>query len=370
MPTIFDSPPALSLSHMPFIVVVQTTLEANEPLQKIVSEISGSGYSEWLMLNGQATVRFELSEYFHPNLMAQLKMLGPHVQAKAVKEVAIDFYDYYGNPPALQGNATLERTILLGKIPRWVQMAFAPDENTFLDRLATNIFLTWYDKDLVKIVLPNQPELIHFVAMASGDYALHVAVDYTDGTTASFIHAGTIEGANLYDHLSFPVGPAQLLTGNVDPNKKVDTYTVKVNNSLTQKRTYKIDYMPYAYVRFLIFENSLGGFDTLPCRGTALSHTTVEKLTANQVFDVWNPWRFNKRDYSINENQRMKVNSGWLSAFEKMWLNELLITRQAYEMHNNLLRPIRMVNTSIDTSHLIYEPGNIDFEYEYLHYNY
>jgi hypothetical protein len=160
---------------------------------------------------------------------------------------------------------------------------------------------------------------------------------------------------------SFPVGYQELGIGDVNPAKTVVSYEVTIAD---QTRVFVVDYKPYRQHRFLVFRNSLGGFDTLACTGEADESTEVERKQSNRVYDAENPYRVQKVEFFNEHSELVKVNTGWLSPAEKNWLNDLLISTEVYEIRGNKQQPVLIKNKSIDRSWRIYEPGSIEIEFE------
>jgi hypothetical protein len=119
-------------------------------------------------------------------------------------------------------------------------------------------------------------------------------------------------------------------------------------------------------VRYLIFRNSLGGYDTLACTGEADESTRATRQIAEAVYDPDHLVRNNKRVYAIEHNEVVKVNSGWLLPAERDWLNELLISDDVYEQIGNIIRPVMMISAELDRSRRRFNPGSVELEYERL----
>lgn len=358
MITITSEPPLLNLQGLPLVYKVSSNM-FDEPYFKIMAEPVAGQY-ELLPLNAADEAVFDLREYFKPELSVELK-LAAHLHANACKPFEVVFHEYYGNPPAQYDNNVSTIVVLLGTVPRWKQAAFNAAYGSFTTWFVTNIFLSWYPA-IAKKLLPTQPELLYFMAPTNGTFSPTVVITYSDGTTANHSPAISIS-AQIFQVASLPVGYTELGIAAVTPAKTAVSYTVTIGG---KTRSYAVDHTPYRDVRYIIFRNSLGGYDTLACTGEADEATEMQREVAERVYDPEHPGRLNKLPYNIEHTPVVKVNSGWLLPAERDWLNDLLISEDVYELAAGILSPVLIRNTSIDRTKRTYEPGSVELEYEYL----
>jgi hypothetical protein len=359
MPTIVVQPPELSLQGRPFVFQVSSDND-DQPYIKLVAE-PVTGQKEYLNYGGSGfEVKFDLREYFKPELSVALSLVAA-VHANACKQFSIKLSDYYGNPPTEQENTTVNKTVHIGTVPRWMLAAYDAAYANFAARLGVSPFMTWYPAQN-KRVLPAQNELLYFVAPNGGNYSVSVNILFSDGTLATHTPAGTIS-LQAYQVGSFNVGYTALGLAAVSPSKTVVRYTVTLAG---KTRTYDVDYKAYRDVRYIIFRNSLGGYDTLPCTGEADETTEVERQISESIYDAESSARYNKKVYQTEHFEKVKVNSGFLAANEKRWLNDLFISEEVFEIFNGIQTPILITANTLDRTERSYEPGSIEIEYERL----
>ena len=144
---------------------------------------------------------------------------------------------------------------------------------------ANRKFLTWKIDNAP--IREDQPEYLHFLTNFSPlptALKLRVQVYYDDYTTATLtaLSSSDVQGMGVY---MMPVGPTAL--GLLSLPKVVDRYTVWLSNQddqrLSEERTYIIDRSPIKQVRYILFQNSLGVFDTLACTGDATESLKVSR---------------------------------------------------------------------------------------------
>lgn len=363
MISITSVPYGVSLQGMPIVFKVTSNM-VEEPYFKVLAA-PVSGQSDLLALNDDDVAVFDLREYFKPELSV-LFATTPTLHANAAKQFNVVFYEYYGNPPTIHASVNHNIIVMIGKIPKWKQAAFRAEYPTnfnlgFDNWLSSNIFLSWYPAQPKK-VLPTQPEVLYFIAPNSASYAPTVVVKFTDGTTATHSPAISIT-AQASQIASLPVGYAALGLASVNILKTVASYVVTIGG---KTRSYVLDLMPYRDVRYIIFRNSLGGYDVLPCTGEADTKTEVQRSVAQRVYDPEATERTSKMVYNIDEKENITVNTGWLQANEKRWLNDLFISEDVYDLVGSVMSPIMITGSDLNTTERIYEPGSVEIEYERL----
>jgi hypothetical protein len=133
-------------------------------------------------------------------------------------------------------------------------------------------FFTW--EPVIKNVLPGQPEYLYFMPDSFDlvDFRVKTKVVYSDGSTATFT-LFTQAGIKRFELYAIPAGHDQLGLGETQPGKQVrqwDIYVVDAyNNVLSETRRYVVDHRNYEQVRFFLYANSIGGYNTLAATGRA-----------------------------------------------------------------------------------------------------
>ena len=360
MITITQTPDLVCLQGLP-IVFKATSNMFDEPFFKIMAE-PVAGQRELLKLNSDDEAVFDLREYFKPELSVEFKQTA-FVHENCCRQFMIQFSEYYGNPPVPEATTDESINVLLGTVPKWKQHEFRAVYANFAAWLSANIFLSWYPSQ-PKRVLPDQPEVLYFIAPSSATYSPAVVITYSDGTTAS--HSPSISiAAQTLEVASLPVGYTALGIAAVNPSKQAVSYTVTIGG---KTRSYLVDHTPYNDVRYIIFRTSLGGYDVLACTGEADALSERTAKIAERVYDQLAPERISRYAYNIELKEVETVNTGWLQANEKRWLNDLMISEDVWEMLNGVLSPVMIRNSDLDRTERNYEPGTVEIEYERLNW--
>lgn len=120
--------------------------------------------------------------------------------------------------------------------------------------------------------------------------------------------------------------------------------------------------------RYLLFTNSLGGVDTLRCEGRL--EATLEATASSAA----RPARFgplapaaDRQMAELTASRKLQLKSGWLEPADLDWLQELVLTREAWHQVAGQLRPLDVAKRSLAT--YSDEPGlrglQLDFDYAY-----
>jgi hypothetical protein len=147
-------------------------------------------------------------------------------------------------------------------------------------------FLSW--EPTTKKVLPDQPEYLYFMVpkVNVASFQVHLGLAWADGTSTDVVLATRIE-VRRYEVFCLPTGPGPLdiATREASAGKRVLSYTLDVRDEtgqpLSETRTYLLDRKPCPVRRYFLYANSLGGWNTLVCRGR-LSLDVATKTTASE----------------------------------------------------------------------------------------
>lgn len=124
------------------------------------------------------------------------------------------------------------------------------------------------------------------------------------------------------------------------------SYEVWISNEsifqVSEVRTFQVDYREYESVRYLMFQNSLGGYDTVRCVGSPVESVAVQR----QIVE-----RFTDYDYlptiseilinSVTGQRQISLNVGnWLTAEYRTYFEDLLISQEYYIVDNEEFIPL------------------------------
>lgn len=141
------------------------------------------------------------------------------------------------------------------------------EELLFPDFFINGALLNFLDQELpVKTTHLTQPEFLTFCAFNAGiiTIKLRVNITYSDNTTVQIPDVYPFNEIPQYTKVCFPTGYSQLNLGLFDNTKTVVSWTVQVFNdqnvAISQVKTYVLDYTYRPYGRYLLYQNSFGGY--------------------------------------------------------------------------------------------------------------
>ncbi len=249
---------------------------------------------------------------------------------------------------------------------QWILKAgIRREDEGFLDIFWTSLqaekqrFLTW-QPDL-KHVTYAQEEYLYFLLNFTplpSQVKLRGQLFFTDGSHSDAQTFKTLNSPFLNDVLIVPVGMQVLdLLTYVPVGKQLWRYQVWLSNESDAKfsevRTYFYDAEP-GLSRFLLFSNSLGGFDTLRMRGKASEQVKVSRTTAQRDTPADSGVEFSDIYVTYIEGDReLTVSTGYLR-YENIqlleYLQELLFAEEIYLITDKGHLPLELVSNQLLTN--------------------
>ncbi|MGA0558278.1 DUF5977 domain-containing protein [Larkinella sp. VNQ87] len=204
-------------------------------------------------------------------------------------------------------------------------------------------FLTWAANP--KTIHPDQPEFLYFFTNFTptpGKIRRICEVVYRDYTTETLASA---ELSNVFPFTVYcvPSGPKAL--GLDVKAKEVIQYAVWLENEngerISEIREYRLEQLYRRNVRFVLFANSLGGFDTLALTGQAEESLKFSR----QVSERYNGWEFlpsysERVINSVTGVRELVMATGFLSPEGVRYLEELQLSKEVFLATDRALVPL------------------------------
>jgi hypothetical protein len=241
-----------------------------------------------------------------------------------------DLEEWYGDEPIQMSTQRLANNkVLLGGL----SFREFPGNNFFAQR--ENKFLSW--APATKLVGPDQPDFLYYLVPGSwSEVYLHAEVFYADGSSRRKVIGKLSSAAGKL--AIFPAGFERLQLNTVEPLKQAIYYnlwgcpTADPNHSgQTEKRSYLLDYFVYPHAQTFLFQNSLGGFETLRCTGEVQWTTNMERQTGERVTgpeyaaDDAQMLRFGASSYeSVKANTGMQLNRAWFDYLQEFFRSDYI----------------------------------------------
>jgi hypothetical protein len=171
-------------------------------------------------------------------------------------------------------------------------------------------FLTW--RYARRTVSPNQPEWLYLLHTDNAaEVYVKCKVYYTDGTDLTYTAHAVLSGPFENHIWRYPIGYSQINIAAQDPTKTVKKWDIYLENDQANQITGSITYMldlPYHNERFFLYENSLGGWDTLRAIG---AHKSGVEVNAKE-FSTILPYQFSADSFEATGN----YNTSYSEIFE------------------------------------------------------
>lgn len=365
-----------------FNIVAQTWMKRGADMVNIFEDAltvdaAGASYHDISEI-----VKSELySEFEFPEVDANGWIKRDHINVSYF----IRYAEKYGIPSTVKAMSTSQYfSALNGGVPFWKQVEYYTAGTSFWDRMQYDMnFLTW--QPTTKKLSITGTEKLYWLAWKSTlnntlcklRFTLHTFDD--NGITTSVVYSAT-QAVTYLDVFEMEVGYARLNTlYNFDAyfhDQGADGvsgqyYDVEVITDaglvLSEKRTYQVDLTEYQNSREFLFLNSLGGYDTIRTTGIGEYEGTQERtfITSPYPKEFAAAFRMKKQVFVLG-NDKMKVNSGWLTSSQVDWLQDMLLSEEVYEIKNSKLYPVVITSTSGPKKTDEQSPAYfVEFEYEY-----
>ncbi|MFH0760710.1 MAG: hypothetical protein V2A67_04340 [Bacteroidota bacterium] len=308
------------------------------------------------------------SEFLHPELSTEIATL----RANLCREYRIRYYERYEDNTASGKLFTSESYyILAGGVSPLQEAIFTRQGSSLWAKIGYNqYFLTWQPRE--KLVDRYQIEkLFYLVREPLTSLVLRIRIHYLDGSTSGPIAQAVVDIPAEKTVYEFSLTLNTLQLPGYDQHT-IEYYEVWMENGqgdrISEKRTYRMDYGYHEFLRYFLFKNSLGGWDTLRTMGKVnstreYSRTTGKHISQSQDTD---------RDHSlfqigVLEKGTFLAQTGWVKREEVDWLRELLLSETIYQVLSDRLVPVLITEK---TTHSLMDGEDLfslEFEYTYSH---
>lgn len=236
-------------------------------------------------------------------------------------------------------------------------------------------FLTWQPNQ--KIISKYQEEYLYFLINFTPlptEIRMRIRVEMDDDSEwVATIHSLKAQNVKQYSVLSVPVGFEALHLNEVDGEMFEDyfdldgVYTAPAapravmayelwlsdgdNARLSEVRRYEVDWEPQRFERQLLFNNSMGGYDTLRLTGKAQQQLKTSRMSAEVV-------ELQKQDVDYSSLQLINVDgektwtvsTGYVVRDAVEWVNymqEILLAEELYMVTEKGHIAMELVNTDV-----------------------
>ena len=348
-----------------FKVGVQVVLGAGED-----SQILGE---EYLPVDDAGSVTFDLHDFFSesptttfsfPEAADNLGILHP----ESSREYHVRYFEQYGTPPVPRKIHTSGPFyVLSGGLSTVQEGRYRREGSDFWSKLCYNqYFLTWQPK--VKTVDRYQVEKLFYLVREEYPFiVMRVETYFVGGISTNPVPKCLIENPAKMGVYEFICTLSVLQLDGWD-TEFIDYYEVWIEddqvNRISEIRRFYVNKEESPFVRYFLFRNSIGGWDTLRTTGKFSSAFEYERSTAIRIPGL----DMSDQDHhliqtSVYEEKTYSASTGWLTPEQMDWIRDFCLSGEIYEVQGQNL--ITVVLTS-KTARQAKDGENLwflDFEY-------
>ncbi|MBT3244819.1 MAG: hypothetical protein HN352_16860 [Bacteroidetes bacterium] len=322
-------------------------------------------------LSGQVTIDIHkffadrlFSEFTFPESSDNLIVL----QENSCRPYRIRAYERYGEDLRAQKLIVSDQYhVLNAGISHLQEAIYNRQDSSFWEKLTyNNYFLTWQPK--TKTVDRYQIEKLYFLVQSSiPSLVLKVKTYLTSGIVSTDIISSLVDPIvkSVYEIILTP-NTLQIAGYDDGTLKKFDAWLEDgADNRISEIRNFAMDTLIHENVRYFLFLNSLGGFDTLRITGDQedsleYSRTSIKKILGDA---------FTEKDHqttasNILERKRYSANTGWKTREDIAWIRDFFLSKQVYLINTGKLVPVEITTTDALQRKDRSEMYSIQFDYQ------
>lgn len=316
-----------------------------------------------------AQFKFDLSAALHAHLSPDIPAYNQtafSLANKIINKYYIRYGEQYGDESEVKiMTVAASKTFLLAGAS---YQEFPTHNNLITGYLATNKkFLSW--QPIEKTIAKEQQEYLYFLNQGSPtQIGMKVVMTKKDGSTTTYVPIPTLINSPVTNAVYiFPATYRNSWGYNINDLKSYEI--TLINQALTpisETIKYTIETRAFENQRYFLFQNSLGGMDTLRATGIAELGWDLQIQNAEQTL---------ADDYAVTDGQIIQVNSsvqdtmklstGFYSKDYILYLKDFLLSKTRYEILNDKFLPITIDSKKIKILEDKQNLFALNFEYDY-----
>lgn len=286
----------------------------------------------------------------------------------ACREYKVRYYEVYGSD--LQAQQMTESNsffILSAGISQLQEVINNRSNTSFWEKLQyNNYFLTWQPTE--KRVTRNQTEKLFFLLQEPVEQLqLRIAYFFTNGTGNHSLPINSIDNPTPKTVYELTITPSVMQVPGWETDL-LDYYEVWIEdgqmNRISEIRRYTLDYSYQENDRLFLFQNSLGGFDTIRILGDQEDTLEYDRISVKSLLGTdFTELSHHLTQFSVTEIRKHKANTGWITPQASAWIRDFFLSKKVYRIIAGKLVPV-----VIDSNQVVHrkdkqELFSIDFEY-------
>lgn len=358
MITYLNRPPRVVLSENPAIVRLSSSLTGVENLHLKVSVIMSSTIGTDVLYPPEGgSAETDISDYLQALFSRQSPYShftlpdNPAAWAAVdnlIRNYTVEVGEGQGDPPSYVYSLLQNRYVLPGRMPLWKHNSFYAQYASVWQWIITvKPFLTLAPK--VRFTKPAQTQKLYWLcdyAPAEGHtISLKINLRFNDGTSADWVKTNFSGTLTQYAIYQFHTGynslgiPAKIAADY--PGLEVISYSVTAidgETAVSETREYIVNSKLTPGSIELAFRNSLGTFDTVMLNGIGELNMDFDPENVN-IHGTSAGYPLS-RTLRTEANAKVKASTGWITADERLYMSELLTSREVYQIAGSKLYPV------------------------------
>lgn len=286
----------------------------------------------------------------------------------ACREYKVRYYEVFGSSLTAQQMMESESFFILSAGISQLQEAIYNRNNTsFWEKLKyNNYFLTWQPAE--KLVTRNQTEKLFFLLQEEvGQLQLRIAYFFMDGLGNHSYPINSIDNPPSKTVYELTITPSVMQVPGWETDL-LDYYEVWMQddqlNRISEIRRFTMDYTFKENDRIFLFQNSLGGFDTIRIFGDQEDTLEYDRISVKSVLGTdFTELNHRLAQFSVTEVRKYKANTGWITPEATAWIRDFFLSKKVYRIMSGKLVPIIIDSTQVIHRKDKQELFSIDFEY-------
>lgn len=278
----------------------------------------------------------------------------------------------YGNPLVEYNDAYASGTryILPGKISDLKQGQINSLSSDWWSYLATK---KWFlsNAPRSKKTDASAIEKLYYIIFGAAVTSIRMScrIHYTDGTTATY-YLNSSFSAVQYDVCELICSYTALDLDSYSATKTVAEYDIwlvdQSLNIISEEFSFLLDRIQKPNARYFIFQNSYKMYEGIRFAGKSSDQSKIsfQEFVRQRTKGYTEDTHSLLREF-LREQHIIQVSSDWLSRDEINWYRELLLSREVYEVINNVLLPVSILTTQVQLSSDMSNLISLSIEYVY-----
>ena len=376
--TVIQAPSRVQFSRNPITLVLLTT-EILQPNIRVFLEVQFWNPAT-SVFDAVATVStrpdstgqcvFELEDTLDSAAAPWLPVNPAGLVNRGADQYRLRWWESYGTPPVAQpSNVSATYNVLRGGLPL---TSTTTQRDEYYQGWPRNVLTTM---PLSRRTHPDTPQFMYFVTSPRAEVQnvrLRIVVDTPTGQQVFFRYLFELTGSPQILRIKTDWASLDIPTINF---AEVISYTVYLVQQTNLRVSQAITYIPDIHcceVRHFVYENSLGGFDSL--YSTAWDEKGFE--VARDIAEMYRPFNYtikgaerynlgSQQHYNARNRMRISTATGYKSVEEADAHRDMLISRAVYEYMDGEYYPIIITTTAIEPQPTREALYGFPFEYEY-----